>query len=129
MLSIVPIKTLLFLVLALTKCDAFVLLRNGNAAVSQRRPVNLFASSKDTDQEFWAKQKELVAEMQEKSNRNYKQELREKFAKRRLGLVTDTAYFGFFIFCGACFVFIIMLTDLKLHSSSIASRFSTVVHI
>jgi hypothetical protein len=104
MLSNLLLKALLFLVLVFTKCDAFVLLRNGNAAISQLRPANLLATTKDTDQEFWEKQKELVAEMQEKSNRNYKQELREKFAKRRLGLVTDTAYFGFFIFCGACFL-------------------------
>jgi hypothetical protein len=52
------------------------------------------------DKEFWAKQKELVVEMQDKSTRSYREEQREKFAERRLGLVGDTAYFAFFIFCG-----------------------------
>ena len=96
------LRALLFIVLAAIKCDAFVLQPRIKDAALVYRSVCLSASTKDTDQNFWAKQKELVGEMQEKSNRNYQQELIEKFSKRRLGLVTDTAYFGFFIFCGAC---------------------------
>ena len=52
------------------------------------------------DRDFWTQQKELVEEMEEKSSRSLKQEQKEKFAARRLALVSDTAYFGFFIFCG-----------------------------
>lgn len=92
---------LLFIFWGAFKCDAFVLQPQVRGAAFHQRSAHLSVSTKDTDQDFWAKQKELVTEMQEKSNRNYQQELKEKFAKRRLGLVTDTAYFGFFIFCGA----------------------------
>lgn len=96
-------RTLVLIVLAAINCDAFMSQQQIKNAPRLHRSVYLSSSTKDTDQDFWAKQKELVSEMQEKSNRNYQQELKEKFAKRRLGLVTDTAYFGFFIFCGACY--------------------------
>ena len=55
------------------------------------------------DKEFWTRQKELINEMQEKSEQGLKDEQRQKFTQRRLALVGDTAYFGFFIFCGMCF--------------------------
>lgn len=98
-------RKLFFIVLVAIKCDAFLFQQQIRGAVLNHRSADLRASTKDTDRDFWAKQKELVSEMQAKSNRNYQQELKEKFAKRRLGLVTDTAYFGFFIFCGAYTVF------------------------
>ncbi|KAL7562986.1 hypothetical protein ACA910_018624 [Epithemia clementina (nom. ined.)] len=57
------------------------------------------------DREFWAQQKDLAAEMagvmaagSENSSRS-KAAMREKFAKRRLALVGDTAYIGIFLFC------------------------------
>ena len=37
--------------------------------------------------------------MQDSSEANIRAEMRESFTKRRLGLVADTAYIGFFIFC------------------------------
>lgn len=51
------------------------------------------------DKDFWMRQKQLVQEMQDASESNLRAEMREKFAQRRLALVGDTAYFGFFIFC------------------------------
>lgn len=98
----VPAWKLFLVVVLAIKCDAFVLQPQFNVAQLNGRSVYLWGSTTDTDQDFWAKQKELVSEMQEKSNRSLQQELKEKFAKRRLGLVSDTAYFGFFIFCGMC---------------------------
>ena len=56
------------------------------------------------DKEFWMRQKELIQEMQNSSEASAKAESREKFAKRRLALVADTAYIGFMIFC-ACWIF------------------------
>uniref|UniRef100_A0A7S3P9V9 ATP synthase protein I n=1 Tax=Amphora coffeiformis TaxID=265554 RepID=A0A7S3P9V9_9STRA len=56
------------------------------------------------DKEFWMRQKELIQEMQNSSEASAKAEAREKFAKRRLALVGDTAYIGFMIFC-ACWIF------------------------
>ena len=51
------------------------------------------------NKDFWARQKELMQEMSDANQKSLKEENREKFAKRRLALVGDTAYFGFFIFC------------------------------
>jgi len=51
------------------------------------------------NKDFWARQKELMQEMSDAGQKSLKEENREKFAKRRLALVGDTAYFGFFIFC------------------------------
>jgi hypothetical protein len=51
------------------------------------------------DQDFWTRQKELMNEMTDSNQKSLKDEMRDKFAKRRLALVGDTAYFGFFIFC------------------------------
>lgn len=56
------------------------------------------------DKDFWMRQKELIQEMSDASEASLKTEMREKFAKRRLALVTDTAYIGFMIFC-ACWTF------------------------
>jgi len=43
---------------------------------------------------FWAKQRALAAEMTAKSDAALKREQQEKFAKRRLALVSDTLYFS-----------------------------------
>lgn len=51
------------------------------------------------DKDFWMRQKELIQEMKDTSDSNLRAEMREKFAQRRLALVGDTAYIGFFIFC------------------------------
>jgi len=56
------------------------------------------------DKEFWMRQKELIKEMQNSSEASAKAEAREKFARRRIALVADTAYLGFMIFC-ACWIF------------------------
>lgn len=81
---------------------------------SRQRDLSLFLSDStddndeglglQRDKEFWTKQKELIAEMQDKSSRGLRDEQKEKFAQRRLGLVSDTAYFGFFIFCSKLLV-------------------------
>mmetsp|Transcript_1159 Transcript_1159/g.2563 ORF Transcript_1159/g.2563 Transcript_1159/m.2563 type:complete len:211 (-) Transcript_1159:127-759(-) len=47
------------------------------------------------DREFWAQQKELAAELIDASESSLREANREKFAKRRLALVGDTAYIGF----------------------------------
>jgi len=51
------------------------------------------------DQDFWAQQKELADELSESTNKSLRQEQAEKFEKRRLALVGDTAYISVFIFC------------------------------
>ena len=60
---------------------------------------------KAADQDFWARQKELVDELNESNDKSARQLNREKFAQRRLALVGDTAYFGFFLFCGLWLLF------------------------
>jgi hypothetical protein len=49
--------------------------------------------------DFWGKQKEIMEQMSASTDKSAKSVLRDKFSKRRLALVGDTAYFGFFIFC------------------------------
>jgi hypothetical protein len=49
--------------------------------------------------DFWAEQKALAKEMSGVVEKSRQAEAQGKFQKRRLALVTDTAYFGFFIFC------------------------------
>jgi hypothetical protein len=56
-------------------------------------------SIKIGDRDFWTRQKELIDEMSNANEASVKAEMQDKFSKRRLGLVGDTAYFGFFIFC------------------------------
>ena len=46
---------------------------------------------------FWAKQQALAAEMCTKADSSLKQELADKFAKRRLALTSDTFYFSILI--------------------------------
>jgi len=58
----------------------------------------LLASDNEAD-EFWTKQKQLLQQMSLKEEKSLQEEQREKFARRRLALVSDTATFGFFIFC------------------------------
>lgn len=50
--------------------------------------------------EFWTRQKQLAADIKERAGRSLKDEQREKFVRRRIALVGDTAYIGFAIFCG-----------------------------
>lgn len=54
---------------------------------------------KENNEEFWEKQKVLVQQLNDSSEKNRRAEMQEKFAKRRMALVGDTAYFTFFIFC------------------------------
>ena len=56
-------------------------------------------SIKIGDRDFWTRQKHLIDEMASANEASLKAEMQDKFAERRLGLVGDTAYFGFFIFC------------------------------
>jgi len=56
-------------------------------------------SKKKSDDEFWAKQRQLLSQMSSVANKSMQAEQRRKFAERRLALVSDTALFGFFIFC------------------------------
>ena len=85
--------------------------RNPGSAVSGRRSAGMKGLQMVTDEElglkkikigdkdFWMRQKELIQEMQDSSEASLKAEMREKFAKRRLALVSDTALIGFYIFC------------------------------
>lgn len=63
------------------------------------------AKGKERDDEFWLKQKQLLAQMSNVASKSIQAEQREKFAKRRIALVSDTAFFGFFIFCSLWTVF------------------------
>lgn len=56
--------------------------------------------SQKSDDDFWSQQKELMNEMATAADLSLEKEEREKFARRRLSLVGDTAYVGLFIFCG-----------------------------
>jgi len=56
--------------------------------------------SKMRDVEFWrAQQQALATEMFDNNEKAVAEEMREKFSKQRLALVSDTAYIGMFIFC------------------------------
>lgn len=57
------------------------------------------------NQDFWAKQKELAEEMSSLTTKSLRQKQSEKFEKRRLALVRDTAYFAMFIFCACWMIF------------------------
>jgi hypothetical protein len=57
------------------------------------------------DQDFWARQKALAEEMTKESEKSLKQEQMEKYEKRSLALVGDTAYISFFIFCALWMLF------------------------
>eukprot|EP01082_Thalassiosira_pseudonana_P009425 g8211.t1 g8211 contig29:13414-14255(+) len=48
---------------------------------------------------FWAKQQALAAEMAAQADSGVKRENKEKFAKRRLALTSDTLYFSLLISC------------------------------
>ena len=52
------------------------------------------------NQDFWTQQKQLAEEMTETSAKSLKQEQKEKFEKRRLALVAETAYFSALFFAG-----------------------------
>ncbi|KAL3823363.1 hypothetical protein ACHAXA_008858 [Cyclostephanos tholiformis] len=49
------------------------------------------------DEIFWAKQRALAAEMSAKTDDGLRRENREKFARRRLALTSDTFYFSILI--------------------------------
>jgi hypothetical protein len=49
--------------------------------------------------DFWEEQKALAKEMTGVVEKSRQAEAQGQFQKRRLALVTDTAYFGFFTFC------------------------------
>lgn len=66
------------------------------------------------DQDFWTRQKELITELQDESEKRVKATQRVKFAQRRLALVGDTAYFGFFIFCGTYYATILARNECNL---------------
>lgn len=48
---------------------------------------------------FWAKQRAMAAEFAAKEDAGLKGEQKEKFAQRRMALVSDTAYFSVLIAC------------------------------
>lgn len=48
---------------------------------------------------FWAKQRAMAAEFAAKEDAGLKSEQKEKFAQRRMALVSDTAYFSVLIAC------------------------------
>jgi len=50
-------------------------------------------------EEFWAQQLQLAEEMSNAADVSLNEEQRKKFATRRLALVGDTAFIGFFIAC------------------------------
>lgn len=60
-----------------------------NDADAKRKSIN--------EKIFWAKQQALAAEMSTKADSSLKQELADKFAKRRLALTSDTFYFSILI--------------------------------
>jgi hypothetical protein len=50
------------------------------------------------NQDFWAQQKELADDLSRTEKKSSKEKQLKKFEERRLALVADTAYLGFFIF-------------------------------
>jgi hypothetical protein len=54
---------------------------------------------------FWNTQQELANKLSSQSKLSLRQEQSEKFEKRRLALVFDTAYIGWFIFCACWMIF------------------------
>lgn len=58
------------------------------------------ATEEQPDKEdFWSQQQEILNAMKDSVDKSLAKDEREKFAKRRAGLLGDTAYISFFIFC------------------------------
>eukprot|EP00568_Trieres_chinensis_P002352 CAMPEP_0183295734 /NCGR_PEP_ID=MMETSP0160_2-20130417/3582_1 /TAXON_ID=2839 ORGANISM="Odontella Sinensis, Strain Grunow 1884" /NCGR_SAMPLE_ID=MMETSP0160_2 /ASSEMBLY_ACC=CAM_ASM_000250 /LENGTH=159 /DNA_ID=CAMNT_0025457261 /DNA_START=286 /DNA_END=765 /DNA_ORIENTATION=- len=56
------------------------------------------ASDGDGDENFWAQQKALAASIRDDAAKSVREEQMEKFAKRRLALVTECLFFSALIF-------------------------------
>jgi hypothetical protein len=54
----------------------------------------------ETDKAFWMRQKQLIQDLSDVSNKSLRAKQKEQFAKRRIALVGDTAFLSFFVFCG-----------------------------
>lgn len=52
----------------------------------------------EADDEFWIRQRALLDDLSNRADKSLKQEQLEKFADRRSALISDTAFFTFFIF-------------------------------
>ena len=83
---------LLLLLLCMWKTDGFWI-------PSRTRHVTSLVVATSKSDEFWEQQKDLAAEMSSSSTKSLRKAQLEKFEKRRLALVQDTAYFSVFIFC------------------------------
>ena len=71
-----------------------------NASNNVKDEENEEDVKKRVEQEiFWAKQRAMAAQFEAQQDAELKSENREKFAKRRLALVSDTAYFSVLIAC------------------------------
>lgn len=75
----------------------------GSSSSSSKTDVDLERIKIGDNRDFWAQQKVLAAEMSSSLSSSLASSksvaAREKFAKRRLALVGDTAYIGLFLFC------------------------------
>lgn len=79
--------------------------KSNNLLFSTNNDGNSEEDKKDADAKrksinekiFWAKQQALAAEMSTKADSSLKQEMADKFAKRRLALTSDTFYFSILI--------------------------------
>lgn len=93
-----------FPLLAATSVSSFVQLQHSQ----QHRILKANQEDKNYDletikigeQDFWVQQKQLAQDLADSSSKSLKHEQMEKFEKRRLALVGETAYISVFLFAG-----------------------------
>jgi len=97
---------LLFVNVLILPARSFSFVSNGHLGNSRCRyqtrhvrSTKLRLAARDDDKDFWNSQKKLMEDMSNAAEKSLQEEQRELFAKKRISLVNDTAYLGFFIFC------------------------------
>lgn len=102
--SIPCLIVLVFCVLSIVSSFSTPALQSTSSAATTRRFSQPPQGSADLDSKSYIDprkvQAQILAEMKRDDDQLTRQKNRDKFAVRRNALVVDTAYFGFFIFCG-----------------------------
>ena len=76
--------------------DAVLQMTSGLSDEEKEAEAQMKALQEDI---FWAKQRAFAAQLEAKADSGVRAENKDKFAKRRLGLTSDTLYFSILIAC------------------------------
>jgi hypothetical protein len=109
--------TTLLLFVLVVQTDTFTLLpqqsstgTRGPCVLYRARPLAAAADQQNQDgsnrnAEFWAQQKAIAEQLQSSTEKSLKREQMEKYERRSLALVGDTAYISCFLFAGLWMIF------------------------